>query len=224
MRVLVTDGDNRAALAVTRALGRRGHTVVVAEKRTPSLAQTSHYCAGRVVYRDPVLNDVSFVKELAATVAEQRIDVLLPIADITTSVVATHRGLFEPRCRVPIADAAAIARAADKVDTVQTAGRLGVPAPRSWILSDAEDAINPEVPFPVVLKPHRSRVRTAAGWKSCSVSYAQTPDDLRASLRARPPHEFPIMLQERIVGPGVGVFVCYDQGQAGGPVQPQATP
>jgi predicted ATP-grasp superfamily ATP-dependent carboligase len=213
MKVLVTDGDNRAALAVTRALGRRGHAVVVAEKRTPSLAQTSRFCADRVLYADPVHDDVAFVKGLADAVAERGIDVVLPVADITTNLVTTHRGLFEPRCMVPFADAGTIARAADKVDMVQTATRLGVATPRSWVVSGPEDAIEADVPYPVVLKPHRSRVRTATAWESCSVSYSRTPEDLRESLRARKPHEFPLMLQERIVGPGIGIFVCYDRGK-----------
>ena len=45
MRVCVTDGANRAALAVTRSLGRAGHEVIVGEKQVPSLAQTSRYCS-----------------------------------------------------------------------------------------------------------------------------------------------------------------------------------
>jgi predicted ATP-grasp superfamily ATP-dependent carboligase len=213
MRVLVTDGDNRAALAVTRALGRRGHVVVVGERRRQALAHTSRYCAARLVYPDPICHDEEFVHSLAGMVAAEGVDVLLPVADITTSLVTTHRALFEPRCLVPFADAATIARAADKVEILQTAGRLGVPTPRSWVVFGPEDAIEPDVPYPVVLKPHRSRVRTATAWGSCSVGYARTPEDLRESLRARQPHEFPLMLQERIVGQGMGIFVCYDRGR-----------
>lgn len=213
MRVLVTDGDNRAALAVTRALGRRGHVVLVGEKRRHALAQASRYCAARFVYPDPICHDGECVRSLAATVAAERVDVLLPMADITTILVTRNRHLFESRCRIPFADAATVLRAADKVDIVQTAGRLGVPTPRSWVVFGPEDPIEPDVPYPVVLKPHRSRVRTPTAWESCAVSYARTPEELRESLRARQPHEFPLMLQERIVGPGIGIFVCYNRGR-----------
>jgi predicted ATP-grasp superfamily ATP-dependent carboligase len=213
MRVLVTDGDSRAALAATRALGRRGHSVVVGEKRSRSLAHASRYCDARLVYPDPTVAEAAFLNVLADAVISHHVDVILPIADITTSLVTQHRGLFEPHCRVPFADFSAIARAADKVDIVQTADRLGVPTPRSWIVSVPEDAIDSEVPFPVVLKPHRSRVRTEDGWRCCDVSYARTPQELRDALRKRALHEFPILLQERITGPGLGVFVCYDHGR-----------
>ena len=81
MRVLVTDGANRAALAITRSLGRRGHDVLVGEKRAPSLAQTSRYCAERIVYPDPVTEPAAFVEALAAIVRDRRVDVLLPVAE-----------------------------------------------------------------------------------------------------------------------------------------------
>jgi len=213
MKILVTDGDNRAALAVTRALGRRGHVVLVGEKRTPSLAHTSRYCAKRVTYPDPVQEDAEFVRSLTDTIEHERVDIVMPVADITTFLVTENRDRFDPRCRVPFAEAATIARAANKVDMIRTASRLGVPTPRCWFLSGPTDPVDDSVPFPVVLKPHRSRVRTASGWMSSSVSYARTRDELDVALQNRQPHEFPMMLQERIVGPGFGVFVCYDRGK-----------
>ena len=213
MRVLVTDGDNRAALAVTRALGHRGHEVLVAERRSPSLAQTSRYCTKRLVYPDPVTDDQGFVNSLAAAVSDEAVEALLPVADITTGLVAANRDRFEPACQVPFADAATIARASDKVEMMRTAARLGVPTPRTWYCCGPEEAIPPDLDYPAVIKPHRSRVRTEAGWTSCSVGYAGSRDELRASLLARPGHEFPVMLQERIDGPGVGIFVCYDRGK-----------
>lgn len=139
MKVLVTDGDNRAALAVTRALGRRGHEVVVAEKRIPSLAQTSRYCAHRAVYPDPARHDVEFIRSLAATVTSEQVDILLPVADITTILVTEHRAAFEPRCQVPFANADSILRAADKVDMLRTANRIGVPTPACHFLAGPDD-------------------------------------------------------------------------------------
>jgi predicted ATP-grasp superfamily ATP-dependent carboligase len=68
------------------------------------------------------------------------------------------------------------------------------------------------LPYPVVLKPHRSRVRTPDGWQSCTVSYALGEEDLRRRLAAMPKEYFPVLLQERVVGPGLGFFALYDRG------------
>jgi predicted ATP-grasp superfamily ATP-dependent carboligase len=213
MKVLVADGDNRAALAVTRALGRRGHKVLVGERHKPSLTQASRYCSKSFVYPDPVSNDGAFVDRLSEIVTAEGVQALLPVSDITTNLVVNNRQRFEPACCVPFADAGTIARACDKVDMMRTADRIGVPTPRTWYLCGPGQLIPADVPYPLVLKPHRSRIRTPEGWISCSVSYARDREELDGSLRTRHPAEFPLMLQERVSGPGIGVFVCYDRGE-----------
>lgn len=208
MRVLVTDGDNRAALAVTRSLGRRGHHVIVAERRPRPLAQASRYCAESLVYPDPWTQEGAFVDALAAAVRDHRVDVLLPIADIACALVAEHRERFAPAC-VPVPSAEALRRAADKADVLQTAERLGLGIPKTLFLGEGQP-VPPagELSYPVVVKPRRSRVRGTAGWVSCSVAYADTPDALARLVAKLPPGAFPLALQERIHGPGMGVFLC----------------
>jgi predicted ATP-grasp superfamily ATP-dependent carboligase len=210
--VLVTDGDARAALAVTRSLGRLGHEVIVGGRTTPSLAQVSRYCAAPVVYPDPVVASEDFLDALARIVHERTIDALIPIADITTFLVTRHRARFGPACAVPFAPADTIERAADKIGILRLAERLGVPVPRTVVVSGAGD-VPASLMYPVVIKPRQSRVRTPQGWKSSSVSHADSRDELMKDLRARPAHEFPVMLQARVVGPGVGVFACYHEGK-----------
>ena len=214
MRILVTDGDNRATLAITRSLGRAGHEVLVGEKQQPSLAQTSNACAEGVVYPDPVRQPDAFVAALVSLVRERQVDALLPVSDITTFLVAGHRHLFPEQCGVPFPTLEALEHAADKVGVVDRAVRLGLPVPQSVVIA-GPDAPIPALPFPypVVVKPRQSRVRTSAGWVSSAVSYAADAESLRRNLSARPAHEFPLMVQERIEGPGVGVFACYDRGR-----------
>jgi predicted ATP-grasp superfamily ATP-dependent carboligase len=214
MRVLVTDGNNRAALAVTRALGRRGHHVVVAERRSPALAQMSRYCAGRATYPDPSSGAEAFVTALLETVRAEAIDVLLPVADITTMLITEHRAVFAAHCQLPVADAAAVLRAADKVEILRTAARLGVPIPETVFVELGEDPVARagRLTWPIVVKPRRSRLRTPAGWVSCSVGYARTPEELRRLAAATPVEGYPLILQERLEGPGLGVFMCYKRG------------
>lgn len=214
MRVLVTDGDNRATLAITRALGRLGHTVVVGDRRRErlALAQASRYCRIAVSYPDPVTASDAFVEALALLTREHRVDCLIPVADITTFLVTGQRDRFA--CAVPCADAAVVARAANKVEIVQTAERIGVPVPTSVVVHDRTHMPPCDhLGYPLVIKPWQSRIRTASGWATTSVSYADSPADLARDLAARPLHEFPVLLQERLVGPGVGVFACVHQGR-----------
>jgi predicted ATP-grasp superfamily ATP-dependent carboligase len=215
MRVFVTDGDNRATLAVTRSLGRAGHRVIVGEKRGLSLAQTSRYCAGRWLYPDPVTQGEAWVESVLEALREHRIDVLLPVADITTFLVVHHRARFEALCALPLASTEALEQAADKAGLLARAQRLGVLTPRSVLIERAGEPLAAhDLGYPLVVKPHRSRVQTPAGWKSCDVSFANDAEELQGQIDRRPPHEFPLILQERIVGPGSGVFAYYHHGTA----------
>ncbi|MDP1768785.1 MAG: ATP-grasp domain-containing protein [Nitrospirota bacterium] len=215
MKILVTDGDNRAALAITRSLGSKGHSIVVGEKVQPSLAQTSRHCVESVIYPDPVLDSVGFVQTLLRTMKELQIDVVLPVAEITTALVAEHKSAFEQHSRVPFPDVATFDRAANKVDVLALAEKLSIPIPTGVVLTRPGD--RPQWPeglsFPIVVKPHRSRILVNGTWQSTAVTYAENANDLTEILAAKHPSEYPILLQQRIVGPGVGVFMCYQRGK-----------
>jgi predicted ATP-grasp superfamily ATP-dependent carboligase len=116
-------------------------------------------------------------------------------------------------CLVPIPPLAVIERAANKVDIMQTAEGLGVPVPRGSVVVGPDGVAGLQLEFPVVIKPWRSRVRCDGRWHALSVSYAANRDELDRDLRDRPPYAFPLLLQERIEGPGIGIFACFDSGR-----------
>ncbi|MGE3512977.1 MAG: ATP-grasp domain-containing protein, partial [Vicinamibacterales bacterium] len=152
--------------------------------------------------------EAAFVDALAAAVRERRVDVGLPIADVASALVAEHRERLAPAC-VPLPSADALRRAADKADVLRTAQRLGLGTPRTIFLEDGEPlpATN-GLSYPVVVKPRRSRVRGESGWVSCSVAYVDTPEALALLVSKMPRGAFPLALQERIHGAGMGVFLC----------------
>jgi len=51
--VIVTDGDERSALAITRSLRRRDILVYVGVETPASLSETSRYCTQSFVYPSP---------------------------------------------------------------------------------------------------------------------------------------------------------------------------
>jgi len=215
MNVLVTDGDTRAALAITRSLGRRGHRIVVGEKSIPSLASVSRFCSERWRYPDPLKLPDEFLDDLFRTVRERGIYVLLPVTEITTGLVTENAGKLDESCRLPFPEYNSFQKASNKLDILRLADHLGVPVPATRVLqvNGVGSGIIAGLSYPVVVKPHRSRVRTENGWKSADVSYASGPEELAVLLREKGNWEFPVLLQERIPGPGIGVFACYQNGR-----------
>jgi predicted ATP-grasp superfamily ATP-dependent carboligase len=215
MNVLVTDGDNRAALAITRSLGRKGHKVIVGEKSMPSLASVSHYSSEGWVYPDPLRRPDDFLDELLRTVKEKKIEVLLPVTEITTGLVTENAATFDGLCRLPFPDSDAFRTASNKLEMVRLAERIGVPVPATLVLEKEGSDLGTMggLSYPVVVKPHRSRIRTGTGWQATTVSYARDPKELAFLLGKAGAWEYPVLLQERIPGPGIGVFACYQNGK-----------
>jgi predicted ATP-grasp superfamily ATP-dependent carboligase len=214
-RAVVTDGDERAALAAVRSLGSAGWHVVVASQRRRSLAAASRHATGEVVVPPPLGDPEGFRGAVAALVQRERPALLLPVSEAALLALGADRTPFAP-ATVPFPSLEVIRRAADKVEVARLAGALGIGVPDTLIL-DAPRALSPaelaSLVFPVVLKPGRSvRPDDAPGGKF-TVSYAADADQLAARLAALPPAAFPLLLQRRVVGPGAGVFLLVDGGE-----------
>lgn len=214
MRVLVTNGDTRPALAITRSLGYQGHEVIVAAERYPSLASASRFCAGQETYPAPDHGADAFARAIADIAARRQVGLLLPVTEIATTLIAENRQLLPAGCVLPLPSTEALRVANDKSKVLALAVELGIPVPRTVTIASRSQAFDPAaMNYPVVIKPARSRVQTAAGWLSAGVDYAADAEELRRKLERLPAELFPVLLQERIVGPGVGVFACYQEGR-----------
>ncbi|ANO50954.1 carboxylate--amine ligase [Woeseia oceani] len=215
MRILVTDGNSRSTLAITRSLGQAGHEVIVTSKAPKSIAACSRYCHEHHTYPDPALSRAEFVDSLVSLVEQLKIDVLLPVTDVCVLPVAEQRQRFEALCHLPLPAADSLDRAADKQAITTLAAELGVATPVSLTVAEPGqlDIDSLQIPYPVVLKPARSRVRTAEGWLYTGVDYADSARSLKRKLDGIPAAAYPVLLQERVSGPGIGLFYCFDNGR-----------
>ena len=215
MRVLITDGDTRQALAATRSLGRAGHSVVVVADRLPCLAGVSRFASAAEACPSGTMEPGCFGATISTLARAQRIDVVLPMTEISTLLLTRERGLLPPNCSLPFPSYEAVRLASNKADVLELASGVGIPFPVTRIVRSVTDApaIGDSPAFPVVVKPACSRVLTPTGWISNSVSYAANPAELGSLLSSLPPESYPVLLQERIQGPGVGIFLLFDRGR-----------
>jgi len=214
--VFVTDGNQRPALSIVRALGRRGITVIVGEDRKASLAGSSRYCARQVTYPSPYDDSDAFDRFLRSFVPREQIDVLMPVTDVTTHAVCRNQEHLKRHCRLAVPPFEAFDLVTNKARLLEYAGRCGVPVPRTHVvdgragLSEVIDRVR----YPAVVKPVQSRTRTAEGWLLGSAHYAHSRAELEQLFDK---HVYlashPSLIQERIVGPGVGMFGLFDRGR-----------
>lgn len=215
MRILVTDGNTRAALAITRSLGRAGHEVRVGNQSLQSLAGASRHCRARVCYPDPDRYGQAFVEFIGDYAAHEAVDAVLPVTDITTLTLGAHRERMPPDCILPFPDLDTVKTVADKAAMMALAEKLGVDIPRSLTIGSATEPAAAEhgLNFPLVIKPFKSRVETGNGWIYTAVTYAHDAAELQRLLNELDPRIFPVLLQEKIVGPGMGVCIAARHGR-----------
>jgi predicted ATP-grasp superfamily ATP-dependent carboligase len=211
--ILLTDGDQRSTLAAVRSLGRSGFRVLVGESAAPSLASRSKYCHLGIVYPSPYLDETAFVRAIASAAAEHRVDLVLPMTDITSAILSERPA---PLAGVQIAtvDAATFWRASDKITLHELAVLLDVPSPTTHVVrAPGEHVDAAQVAFPCVIKPARSRLRTPDGWIKTAVRSVGSREEYAAVLATAPELQYPFMLQRQIEGDGVGVFALCDRGE-----------
>ena len=200
--VLVTDAETRPALAVVRSLGRQGHEVQVCSFRRSPLAAASRYAAGTHVVSNPLANPQRYVEDLARVVRETGVAYVMPITDSSSTALLPHREALAPAL-VLGPSAASFLAASDKAGLLALAPQFGIAVPPQTRLDARSAALPPTLSFPLVVKPHRS----ASGGQSLTVRHAHDGATLAAIIDALPDAAFPVLLQQRIIGPGIGIFV-----------------
>jgi predicted ATP-grasp superfamily ATP-dependent carboligase len=216
MKAFVTDGDQRPALAIARSLGRRGVSVLVGEERPVSLASSSRYCREHVTYPSPYTEPDAFERFLLEFVERERIDVVIPVTDVTTDATARNQHALERHTSAAVPPFEAFDLVTNKWTLIQRAARCAIPTPATHLAEGMAGlpAFIDRIEFPVVVKPVRSRLRTEAGWLAAPVHYAHSKSDLRRLYeQTESLGSYPSLIQQRIDGPGLGVFVLCEHGR-----------
>jgi predicted ATP-grasp superfamily ATP-dependent carboligase len=212
--VLITDGNERAALAVVRSLGSTYRCVVAAASRA-SLAGQSRFAAKSVVVPDPLSCPDDFASAIVEIVRREHVAVVLPISEAAILAVLAVRPRLGTAI-VPLPDLGSFASLCDKRVLLEEAAKLGIGVPTQTLLVDeaaAGAADLSSLVYPVVLKPSRSVGTDLRGRTKLGVTYAQSEEELREKIPALPRAAFPLLLQQRIVGPGMGVFLLVWKGR-----------
>ena len=212
--VLVTDGRERAALATVRSLGRAGHRCLVAAAG-PSLAGASRWCRGHVAVPEPLDDPGPYAEAIARAVERERVEVLIPVTEAALLALLPVRERLKG-CSLPFPSAEAFRRISDKAAVAEEARAVGIRIPVQQRFEGPADAgrWTPAADdFPLVLKPARSVAEAGGQRRKLSVAHAPDRAAWDAALASLAPGSFPLLVQQRIVGPGVGIFLLVWDGR-----------
>jgi predicted ATP-grasp superfamily ATP-dependent carboligase len=191
-----------------RSLGRAGHIVHVCASTAQSLAGRSRYAVSHTRVPDALREPVHFAREVLRLVESVNARILVPVTEASLiALLEADAPIHE--CIMPVPSLEQFSAISDKQHILEAAARHGIAVPRQMV------AVGPVTPigaagnltFPVVLKPARSVSGPTTHRHKASVSYAATEQELEVALAAMSPDAFPVLLQERIVGPGFAISV-----------------
>lgn len=175
---IVVGGDYQG-LGIVRSLGRRGVDVLVLDDER-SIARHSRYATAAV--RVPELRDEEATVEMLLALGERHgLEgwVVFPTREETVAALSRHRERLQAQFRIPTPPWEVVRWAWDKRNTYEVAAELGIPTPRTWVVSDARELqqIDGEPPFAVkpAIKERFFYATGAKAWRA----------DTRAELAAR---------------------------------------
>jgi predicted ATP-grasp superfamily ATP-dependent carboligase len=216
MKVFVTDGRQRPALAIARSLGRRGVPVLVGAETPASLASSSRYCERHVTYPSPEQDQKAFDHFVLGFARRGEADVIVPVTDVAMAAITANQHALRHHCALACPPFSAFEAVTDKWSLVRRAREFAVPVPRTRFVDGLSDLrrVPDLADEPAVVKPIRSRVRTGAGWTGTNVHYVHSGAEMR---RLYEETEYlqrgPSLIQQRIVGPGLAIFVLFEHGR-----------
>lgn len=209
MDALLTDGNERAALAAARSLVQAGFEVGVAAARRLSLAGVSRRVRRLRLSTDPLAEPAAYAAEVGGLARQLGVRVLLPITDASVEAILAGCRRSPPFVSLPFPDLRTYRQASDKAAMLDCARRAGLAVPETLKLEHAEASLPGAGFFPAVLKPHRSVVAR----RHCNVQFVGTPNQCRAALVTLPAAAFPVLLQRPVRGPGEGLFMLRWNGR-----------
>lgn len=214
--VLVTDGENRSSLAVTRSLGKAGCRVIVADKRKQNLSSCSRYCAVSYQVPSSVEGDANFVKAIREIVIRDNVDIIYPMTEPTIFILSSYREQLPHTTTLACPTIDKIRTVFDKCSVFKLAKEYNVAIPTTVFIENKEDFDhkNKELPeFPLVVKPAMSRIPIENGFIATSIKYASSIEELINLYNAEEILNYPSMIQKKIVGPGTGLFTLFDNNR-----------
>jgi len=157
LRICVTDGNNRIALAAVRALGEAGHRVVSIEQRrfaksTPICFVSRH--AGRTALHPDIVDDDALTGILSAAAG---CDVILPVSINMLYFCAKHALEFsEAGVAVASPSIGMLDKVNEKPSFLSIAESVGVETPKSYLPGGEEEfgEVAGRISFPAVSYTH----------------------------------------------------------------------
>lgn len=206
-RAIVTDCEERGALACIRALGRAGIATLAVSSAVGAPANRSRYAADSRLSPSPSAQPADFVASLAAIAADERASVVFPGSENAIDAICAHADQASEL--VLPWSIASTAQLRDKTRLEAIARQTGIGTPAQTAAGSARELRANPPPVPCVIKPQ------APGHGGAVL--ASTRERLTRALADDSRDGVELVAQEHVEGPLVSLALVV-RGEATEPV------
>ena len=161
----------------------------------------------------PLQAGAEYGTKIQEIVKKEGIDVIFPMTEPSICLLNSFRASLPTEVILACPTAEKMAAVSDKFNLCKLAEKLNVPIPKTLYLSSPDDlAAQLEIidHYPVVVKPALSKIPVKQGFLSTGILYASSRAELEQLYATESALLHPSMIQEKIIGPGTGLFTLYD--------------
>jgi len=204
-RVLVTDGEQRGALATSRGLAAAGYRVTMIAEERFAVGRWSRFLEKRITLVGPKSDPKGYTERLSQVLRRNEYDMVVPGSDLSLIPISERRDLIEPYARLGLPSHEVVLRALNKPLLHSQAAAAGIAPPRSVTCSSRKEALAAarEFAFPLIVKPARSVTWMADHMQQQLAQVVHSETLLEAAVAAI---RVPLTLQEYV--PGVSIVSC----------------
>jgi predicted ATP-grasp superfamily ATP-dependent carboligase len=218
--VLLTDGDYKNTYAILRALKEKDFKVGILYNDVLSLSFFSKLVDKRFHIKTRLRKNPNedkfnaFKEEIVNILKANEISVFMPVGNISYKFASFYKPELQKYCNLALVDDDIMATAQDKSKTFEFAQKFNVPIPRTFTLNNVDEIndIAKNISYPCVIKK--------TNYNESGVIYCNNKDELIENYclldRNRKPKMSLPIVQEYIIGPGMGYYGLYDNGKCVG--------
>jgi predicted ATP-grasp superfamily ATP-dependent carboligase len=218
--VLLTDGDYKNTYAILRALKEKGLKVGILYNDVFSLSFYSKFVDKRFRVKTRLRKNPNedkfnnFKEEIVNILKNNEISVFMPVGNISYKFASFYKPELQKYCNLALVDDDIMTTAQDKSKTFEFAQKCDIPIPRTFNLSKIDEIndLAKKISYPCVIKK--------TNYNESGVIYCNNKDELienysLLSRKSKGKMSLPI-IQEYIIGPGMGYYGLYDNGKCVG--------
>jgi biotin carboxylase len=173
----------------------------------------SRYASRSVRVPPPEGDPAGFAGGLLASARTFSPDVVVPVTEAATLALLPVRESFAPAV-LPVPSLDVVRRTFDKEQVLAAAGAAGIAVPAQAVVASPEGLDHARLPpLPNVAKGARSLADEGGRLVKTPRIYLATEAQRQEALRVLPATAFPLLVQQRIVGEGTGVFLLLWEGE-----------